>query len=177
MTPVTEPPPPPPRPLPLTRDSTASAQSDKYTQSSVREKELYAWLSALGLLKYFTLFFREELWLDVVPLLTDDMLAQLGVTDFHDRLALLRHIETLRRAAPSHTQHVAPAVLDDMLTRVEQLTQLMTEHVTLLKQATSHATPDTDHVPAVNGRTNHVPQKAHRVNSFDQWHATHTPKS
>lgn len=177
VTPVTEPPPPPPRPLPLTLDSPDSEQSHKHTQSSLREKELYDWLSALGLIKYFTLFFREELWLDVVPLMTDDMLTQLGVTDFHDRLTLLRHIETLRHVSQHETKHVAPAVLDDMLTRVEQLTQMMTEHVTLLKTVASHTIPvNTNHASSVNGHANHVSEKVHRVNSFDQWHA-HTPKS
>jgi hypothetical protein len=60
LTPVTEPPPPPPRPLPLTLDSPDSEQVAKHSKISQREKELYDWLSSLGLIKYFTLFFREE---------------------------------------------------------------------------------------------------------------------
>lgn len=179
VAPVTEPPPPPPRPLPLTLDSPDSEQSHKHTVSTQREKELYEWLSGQGLIKYFTLFFREELWLDVLPLLTDDMLTQLGVTDFHDRLTLLRHIETLRHVSQSnsHETRIDSSVLDDMLTRVEQLTHMMTDHVILLKSISQHVTPvNNNHVTPVNGHSNHLPEKVHRVTSFDQW-PTHTPKS
>jgi len=178
MTPVNEPPPPPPRPLPLTLDSPDSEQRSHHSQISQREQELYAWLSALGLIKYFTLFFREELWLDVVPMLTDDMLTQLGVIDFQDRLTLLRHKELLRDAIPTtaHENHMDSAVLDDMLTRVEQLTQIMTDHVTLLKAIPSYVTPTVNACGSITTHSNHVSEKLHRVNSFDQW-PTFTPKS
>jgi hypothetical protein len=92
------------------------------------------------------------------------MLTQLGVTDFHDRLSLLRHTAALRPTSARESD----TALDDLLTRVNQMTHMMTEHVALLNDMRNH-------VP-VNGHS-HVTDKLQRLNGFDQWNSTHVPKS
>jgi len=57
-------------------------------------KEITQWLASLGLKKYAEKFVKEEISMDLLPLLTEEHLVQMGVSTIGSRLRILSAIHT-----------------------------------------------------------------------------------
>ncbi|KAL6062754.1 SAM domain (Sterile alpha motif) domain containing protein [Balamuthia mandrillaris] len=72
-------------------------RNDKPQDHLVNAKSLAQWLNGLGMRQYVDNFTREEITLEVVPLLTETHLEKLGVSTMGARLRILSAIEELKQ--------------------------------------------------------------------------------
>jgi hypothetical protein len=58
-------------------------------------RDISDWLEGLGLDKYSALFADNDIGFDILPDLSQELLKELGVSSFGDRVRLLKAVETL----------------------------------------------------------------------------------
>lgn len=101
------------RATPAPASVSASSSSSSASAPSANSSAIVAWLETIGMGQYSHHFVREEISMDLLPLLTEQHLAeQLGVGTIGARLRLMKAIERLNPSlSPSPSPSPSPSAL------------------------------------------------------------------